>query len=147
MYASFTSIVDSASSTCCVPSRRLIQFIDDMTLSTSTSPPTKCLCACVVRTVCIQRVDTANWWTVDNNGRATRVTSVQRHVSVFHRLYYRRRLLWRRRHVSKDESTRLSRQVNKLLLLLLRRLNLYVWIRIFNWRITLSYVDSCFPTW
>ena len=85
MYASFTSAVVSASWTCCVASRRIIQFIDDMTpLSASVSPPTKCLCACVVRTVCIQRVDTANWWTVDNNGRATRVTSVQRHVSVFH---------------------------------------------------------------
>ena len=52
MYASFTSAVVSASCTCCVASRRIIHFIDDMTpLSASVSPRTECLCACVVGTV------------------------------------------------------------------------------------------------
>jgi len=131
---------------CCISSNNSVYWWHDTPVSFS--QPTHWVPVCLCGRYCIQRVDTADWWTVDNNGRATRVTSVQRHVSVFHWLYYRRRLLWRRRHVSKDGSTRLSRQVDKLLLLLflLRRLNLYVWIRIFNWRTILSYVDSCFPT-
>ena len=77
-------------------------------------PPSVNGCVCGL---CIQWVNAVDWWTVNNDRDTTHRCSVQPNLAVFHRLYYRRRFLRRRSHVSSYESTRLSRHVSAQFLL------------------------------
>jgi len=68
-------------------------------------------CVVVCKLSCVQRCNTNQRWTVAGDGNVSCNSCVQLNVTVFHWLYYRRRLLRRYCHVSAHEQTRLQHQV------------------------------------